>query len=43
MSNGRKLLSVAANPHANMEATNLGDDTFCQFCSMAVSYIKVDE
>ena len=43
MSNGRKLLSAAAHPRANMQAANLGDDTFCQFCSMAVSYIKVDK
>ncbi len=32
VSHSRKLL---------VEEQNLGDDTFCQFCTMAVSYIKV--
>ena len=39
VSKSRRLL---ADIHpAQSKAGPLGDDTFCQFCTMAVSYIKV--
>ena len=50
MSMGRKLLMQTAaskgmqsgGPHrTNPGVGVVGDDTFCQFCTMAVSYIKV--
>jgi phytepsin len=50
MSRGRKLLMQGSHlegtqttgPHgSSSDISGVGDDTFCQFCTVAISYIKV--
>lgn len=40
VSRSRRLLTDIHGGQAQLH-NKLGDDTFCQFCTMAVSYIKV--